>query len=86
LRSDSLLYRLDIGTETKEGYRHNDTTRVTVTLSLQWRFGDNNQINTYYTFNRDRFAGDAGLPMIDTGFNHSMMPTCFASTVMVWAM
>ena len=28
LGSDAALYRFDIGGETKEGYRHNDTTRV----------------------------------------------------------
>ena len=69
LKNDAALYRFDIGTETKEGYRHNDTTRFTFTPSLSWRFGTNNQINAYYTFNRDRFAGDAGLPLTDLGFD-----------------
>ena len=68
LGSDAALYRLDIGGETREGYRHNDTTRFTVTPSLQWRFGRNNQVNAYYTFNRDRFAGDAGLPLTNSDF------------------
>ena len=68
LGSDAALYRLDIGGETKEGYRHNDTTRFTVTPSLQWRFGGNNQVNAYYTFNRDRFGGDAGLPLTNFDF------------------
>jgi iron complex outermembrane receptor protein len=67
LGNDSLLYRLDLGGETSDGYRHNDATRFTVTPSLSWRGGDN-QVNVYYTFNRDRFAGDAGLPLVDPGF------------------
>ena len=69
LGSDAALYRFDIGGETKEGYRHNDTTRFTVTPSLQWRAGGKNQINAYYTFNRDRFAGDAGLPLTNFDFD-----------------
>ena len=68
LGGDAVLYRFDVGSETKEGYRHNDTTRLNVTPSLQWRFG-NNQLNAYYTFNRDRFGGDAGLPLTDTDFD-----------------
>ena len=59
------MYRFDIGAETAEGYRHNDATRFTVTPSVAWRLGDGTQINVYYTLNRDRFSGDAGLPLVD---------------------
>ncbi len=58
------MYRLDVGSESAEGYRHNDSTRVTMTPSLAWHPGSASQLNVYYTFNRDRFAGDAGLPLI----------------------
>jgi iron complex outermembrane receptor protein len=61
------LYRLDLGGNSSEGYRHNDVTRFTLTPSLAWHPG-NNQVNVYYTFNRDRFAGDAGLPLVDSDF------------------
>jgi len=63
LGSDATLYRFDVGAETKEGYRHNETRRVQVTPSLAWRFGNSNQVNVYYTFTRDNFAGDAGVPL-----------------------
>jgi iron complex outermembrane receptor protein len=66
LASDRTLYRLDVGTESKEGYRHNETRRFSVTPSLAWRIGDRDQLNIYFTFNRDQFAGDAGIPLIDT--------------------
>jgi iron complex outermembrane receptor protein len=62
--SDSRLYRVDFGVETKEGYRHNETRRVQFTPSLAWRVGSNNQINVYYTFSRDTFGGDAGIPLV----------------------
>lgn len=66
LGSETFLYRLDIGAEDKDGYRHNSTTRLNVTPSLAWRIGASDQVNVYYTFNRDRFAGDAGIPLLNT--------------------
>jgi iron complex outermembrane recepter protein len=67
LGSDATLYRFDVGAETKEGYRHNETRRVQMTPSLAWRVGTGNQINVYYTFSRDNFAGDAGIPLVLPG-------------------
>ena len=67
LSNDSVLYRLDVGAEDKEGYRHNATTRFSVTPSIAWRLGENGQLNVYYTYNRDRFAGDAGIPLLPDG-------------------
>jgi len=66
LGSDSVLYRLDVGADSKEGYRHNQTRRVSVTPSLAWRIGTHDQVNVYFTFNRDRFSGDAGIPIFGT--------------------
>ncbi len=68
LGRESVLYRVDVGTETKEGYRHNDTRRFQVTPSLAWRLSAKDQLNVYYTFNRDRFDGDAGIPLLNTDF------------------
>jgi iron complex outermembrane recepter protein len=62
--SEKTLYRFDIGGESKEGFRHNNPTRIQVSPSLAWRLGDGNQVNVYYTFNRDRFDGDAGIPLL----------------------
>lgn len=73
LSGENVLYRLDIGAENREGYRHNDATRVSVTPSVAWRIADRNQLNVYYTFNRDSFAGDAGIPMLNTDFG-SLLP------------
>jgi iron complex outermembrane recepter protein len=63
---DNTLYRFDIGGEGREGYRHDEAKRLTITPSLAWRIGANNQVNVYYTLNRDQFGGDAGLPLVDT--------------------
>jgi iron complex outermembrane receptor protein len=66
LGNDHVLYRLDAGGEGREGYRHDDATRFTLTPSLAWQIGNGNQVNLYYTLNRDQFGGDAGLPLVDT--------------------
>lgn len=73
LSGEDVLYRVDVGAEDREGYRHNDATRLSITPSLAWRIADRNQLNVYYTFNRDRFAGDAGIPMLNTDFG-SLLP------------
>lgn len=67
LGSEATLYRFDFGAETKEGYRHNQTRRVQISPSLAWRAGTGNQFNVYYTFSRDNFAGDAGIPLVAPG-------------------
>ncbi len=77
LSSDAVLYRLDVGAESKEGYRHNDTTRTSFTPSLAWRIGQNDQVNVYYTFNRDRFSGDAGIPLLNTDFGSALPESVF---------
>jgi iron complex outermembrane receptor protein len=64
LSSDALLYRLDFGAEAKEGYRHNESRRVQFTPSLAWRLGASNQVNVYYTFGRNSFDGDSGIPLV----------------------
>ena len=64
--NENTLYRFDIGAEEREGYRHDDAKRFTMTPSLAWRIGASNQVNVYYTMNRDQFGGDAGLPLVDT--------------------
>jgi TonB-dependent siderophore receptor len=62
----STMYRLDAGVEAREGYRHEDVRQLSVTPSIASTW-NKNQFNLYYTFNRDRFGGDAGLPLVDTG-------------------
>jgi iron complex outermembrane receptor protein len=59
------MYRLDVGAESRDGYRHDDVRRFSATPSIATQWG-RNQFNVYYTFNRDRFGGDAGLPLVDT--------------------
>lgn len=79
LASDSLLYRLDVGAESKEGYRHNNASRFQLTPSLAWTLPDASQVNIYYTFTRNRFDGDAGIPLLDTDFGTPLPGSRFPS-------
>jgi len=66
LAGDAALYRFDLGGESREGYRHDNAKRFTMTPSVAWRLGDSSRLNVHYTLNRDKFGGDAGLPLVDT--------------------
>ena len=81
LTSTRMLYRLDVGAESKEGYRHNDTKRLTVTPSLAWSATDNDQLNVYFTFNRDEFSGDAGIPLLNTDFGGALPESVYPEGV-----
>ncbi len=77
LMSDTVLYRLDVGLESNDGYRHNNATRLQMSPSVAWRIGTNDQVNVYYTFNRDRFDGDAGIPLLNTDFGSPLPESAF---------
>ena len=81
LSSNEILYRLDIGADSREGYRHNDTRRLSVTPSLAWRIGQSDQLNVYFTFNRDQFAGDAGIPLLNTDFGSALPESTYPAGV-----
>jgi iron complex outermembrane receptor protein len=74
---NDVLYRLDVGADSREGYRHNETRRLNVTPSLAWRLTPDDQVNVYYTFSRDAFAGDAGIPMLNTDFGSPLPESVF---------
>lgn len=64
--SDAVLYRIDVGGDKSDGWRHNDSAKLNVTPAVYWRISDRDQLNVHYNFNRDRFATDAGIPLVGT--------------------
>ena len=75
------MYRLDVGADTREAYRHNDTHRLSVTPSVAWGISKKDQLNIYYTFNRDQFAGDAGIPLLNTDFGSALPESVYPEGV-----
>lgn len=65
LLGESLLGRVDFGFEDADGWRGNAARRFNVTPSLLWLITPRDQINFHLTINRDRFATDAGIPVVD---------------------
>ena len=61
----TVAYRVDAGTDAAEGFRHTDTSRASITPAVTWRPASAGELRVAYTFNRDRFGGDAGLPLVD---------------------
>jgi iron complex outermembrane receptor protein len=60
-----LSYRVDLGFEDAGGWRDNSARRFNATPSVLWLATPRDQINFHLTINRDRFATDAGIPVID---------------------
>ena len=65
LIGEKLLGRLDVGFEDADGWRGNAGRRFNVTPSLLWLISPRDQLNLHLTVNRDRFATDAGIPVVD---------------------
>lgn len=61
---NALFYRLDIGGESAENFRHDPARRLTVTPSIMWRPAPSRQLDVRYMFDRNRVSGDGGLPLV----------------------
>ena len=62
--NSSLLYRLDIGGESAENFRHDPSKRLNVTPSLTWRLSNAGQLDARYFLDRNRVGGDSGIPLV----------------------
>jgi len=65
LVGNSLLYRVDFSFADADGWRHNEQRRVNITPSIDWVASMRDRVSFYLTFNRDRFATDAGIPIVN---------------------
>ncbi|HKX32652.1 MAG TPA: TonB-dependent receptor [Blastocatellia bacterium] len=65
LFSERLLGRIDGGFEDADGWRDNRARRFNLTPSVLWLITPRDQINFHLTINRDRFATDAGIPVVN---------------------
>lgn len=63
LGADNLVYRLDAGADTSDGYRHNGSGRFLLAPTILWRASPRTEVEVAYSFSRDRFNGDSGLPV-----------------------
>ena len=62
--SNTLLYRLDVGGETADNFRHDPSKRLNVTPTLLWRLSNSSQLEVRHMFDRVRVSGDGGIPLV----------------------
>lgn len=62
--ANTLFYRLDVGGESAENFRHDPSRRVNVTPSVMWRPAGSRQLDVRYMFDRNRVSGDSGVPLV----------------------
>ena len=77
VRSDRLLYRLDVGYDRSDGWRDAGWKRFNVTPSLNFRLTNKDQLNLVAGYNEERYRGDAGIPLLRSASE----PNPFRSTI-----
>lgn len=58
-----LLYRADVSFEDSDGWRDAGARRFNISPVLTWLVNDRSRFTIHQAFNRDRFDGDAGVPV-----------------------
>jgi TonB-dependent siderophore receptor len=58
-----VLYRLDGGFETSDGWRDAGADRFNISPTVTFLMGDSARLTVHQTLNRDRFDGDGGVPL-----------------------
>jgi iron complex outermembrane receptor protein len=64
LAGPSLLYRLDVGFDHAEGFRHDPSDKINVTPTVSWRASDRDQFEIRHSYNRNDLSGDGGIPVL----------------------
>jgi len=64
LHSDNLLYRFDAAFLHSDGFRSAGSNRLNLSPKLFWRIGSRDQVRLNFSYNRDRFKGDVGIPLL----------------------
>jgi iron complex outermembrane receptor protein len=62
--SNVLFYRLDVGAESAENFRHDASKRLNVTPTIMWRLTNSSQIEARHMYDRNRVSGDSGIPLV----------------------
>ena len=61
--ANKLLYRLDTSFAHGDAWRDAGSRRLNVSPTLTWLLNNRSSVTVHQTFNRDRFDGDAGVPV-----------------------
>jgi iron complex outermembrane recepter protein len=61
---EQVFYRFDVAGDSATNFRHDPSKRVNVTPSVAWRLSNAGQLDFRYSFDRNRAAGDSGIPLV----------------------
>ena len=64
INSNSLFYRLDVGGESADNFRHDASKRLNVTPSITWKLSNSSLIDVRHMYDRVRVSADAGIPLV----------------------
>ena len=64
LSSDRVFYRLDLGGESADNFRHDPAKRLNVTPSFLWRTSNTARFEVRHMYDRVRVSGDSGIPLV----------------------
>ena len=64
LKTDRILYRLDVGFDRTDGWRDAGYRRLNTTPSFNFRLTNRDQLNFVTSYNEERYSGDAGIPLL----------------------
>ncbi len=67
LGTERLLYRIDTALDDSDGWRDAGSRRFNITPSIYGQLTNKDRIVFHLGFNRDRFDGDAGIPLLPNG-------------------
>jgi iron complex outermembrane recepter protein len=59
-----LLYRVDVGTDVADNFRHDPWNKLNVTPSVSWQIGKNDRVELRYSYSRNDISGDSGIPVV----------------------
>jgi TonB-dependent siderophore receptor len=77
IKTDRILYRLDVGFDRSNGWRDAGWRRFNTTPSVNFRLTNRDQLNFVTSYNEERYDGDAGIPLI----RPASEPNVFKSTI-----
>lgn len=64
LVGDHTTYRVDLGVDSSDNFRHDPWTRVNVTPTVAWQISDRDLLDVRHAYNRNDLSGDGGIPQV----------------------
>jgi iron complex outermembrane recepter protein len=61
---DSLLYRVDVGSDVADNYRHDPWNKFQFTPTVSWQPSRSDRLEIRYSFSRNDISGDSGIPLM----------------------